>query len=132
MALLLLFIWLARRSGRPGPLALVAAAAAGLGSGLLLVASDAQFSNLSAPGIAVLGIAWLAAVRLVPNQRLAVLTLLLGVVALLEALDSGIVMVPSPIGPVWARVILEAWWVAWTAVALISSARATQRAAAAG
>jgi hypothetical protein len=126
VALLILFIWLVRRSGKPGPLAMVAAAAAGLGSGLLLVASDAQFYYLSAPGIAVLGIAWLAAVRLVPNQRLAVLTLLLGIVALLEALDSGIVMVPSPIGPVWARVILEMVWTVWTAVALVTSARTRQ------
>lgn len=126
VALLILFIWLVRRSGKSGPLAMVAAAAAGLGSGLLLGASDAQFYYLSAPGIAVLGIAWLAAVRLVPTQRLAVLTLLLGIVALLEALDSGIVMVPSSIGPVWARVILEAVWTVWTAVALVTSARTRQ------
>jgi len=65
-------------------------------------------------------------VRMVPNQRLAVLTLLLGIVALLEALDSGIVMVPSPIGPVWARVILEVVWTVWTAVALVTSARTRQ------
>ena len=123
LALLLLFIWLVRRSGRPGPLAFGAAAAAGLGCGLLLVASDAQFYYLGSPGIAVLGIAWLAAVRLVPTQRLAVLTLVLGVAALLEALDSGIVMVPSPIGPVWARLILEVVWVVWTAIAVVSSNR---------
>ncbi len=98
--LLLLFIWLLRRSGRPGPLALLAAIAACLGSGLLVVASLAQFYYLAAPGIAVLGIGWLAAVRLVPTQRLAVLTLLLGIVALLEALDSGLVMLPIPVGPV--------------------------------
>jgi hypothetical protein len=124
LALLLLFIWLLRRSGRPGPLAVLAAIAAGLGSGLLLLASMAQFYYLAAPGIAILGIAWLAAVRLVPTQRLAVLTLVLGIVALLEALDSGLVMLPSPVGPVWVRVVLEVVWVIWTTVALIGSARA--------
>jgi hypothetical protein len=127
VALLILFIWLVRRSGKPGPLAMVAAAAAGLGCGLLLVASDAQFYYLAAPGIAVLGVAWLAAVRLVPTQRLAVLTLLLGIVALIESLDSGIVMVPSPVGPVWARTILEVLWIVWTAIALVRGAGSRRR-----
>jgi hypothetical protein len=123
VALLLLFIWLLRRSGRPGPLALLAAIAAGIGSGLLLAASVSQFYYLAALGIAILGIGWLAAVRLVPTQRLAVLTLVLGIVALLEALDSGLSMLPSPIGPVWVRVVLEVVWVVWTTLALIASVR---------
>jgi hypothetical protein len=123
VALLLLFAWLVRRSGKPGPLAVVAVAAAGLGSGLLLIASVSQFFYLAPAGIAILGIGWLAAVRLVPTQRLAVLTLLLGIVALLEALDSGLVMLPSPIGPVWIRLILELAWVVWTPAALIATRR---------
>jgi hypothetical protein len=123
VALMLLFTWLVRKSGKPGPLAIVAAVAAGLGSVLLLISSIVQFNHLTAPGIALLGIGWLAAVRLVPTQRLAVLTLLLGVAALLEALDSSLVMLPSPIGPVWVRVVLEVVWIVWTAAALIASAR---------
>lgn len=126
--LLLLFMWLVRRSGKPGPLAVVAAVAAGLGALLLLISSVVQFNYLTAPGIALLGIGWLAAVRLVPTQRLAVLTLLLGIVALLEALDSGLVMVPSPIGPVWIRFVLEVVWIVWTAAALIASARSRRSA----
>jgi len=58
-----------------------------------------------------------------------VLTLLLGVVALLEAVDSGVVLIPSPIGPVWIRVILEAVWVVWTAVVLLRSQRSQPTAA---
>ena len=123
VAMLLLFIWLLRRSGKPGSLAVVAAVAAAVGSGLLMIASVAQFYYLAAPGIAILGIGWLAAVRLVPTQRLAVLTLVLGIVALLEALDSGVVMLPSPIGPVWVRVVLEVVWVVWTVAALVAAAR---------
>ena len=46
------------------------------------------------------------------------LTLVLGIVALLEAVDSGILLLPSPIGPVWIRVVLEIVWVVWTAAAL--------------
>jgi len=88
-----------------------------------MIASVAQFYYLAAPGIAILGIGWLAAVRLVPTQRLAVLTLVLGIVALLEALDSGVVMLPSPIGPVWVRVVLEVVWVVWTVAALLAAAR---------
>ena len=98
----------------------------GLGSVLLIVASLPQFYYFAAPGIAVLGIGWLAAVRLVPTERLAVLTLLLGIVALLEAVDSGILLLPSPIGPVWIRVILEAIWIVWTAAVLVRSSRSPQ------
>jgi hypothetical protein len=123
VALLLLFVWLVRRSGKPGPLALVAAVTAGLGAVLLLISSLVQFSYLTGPGIAILGIGWLAAVRLVPTQRLAVLTLLLGIAALLEALDSGLVMLPSPIGPVWVRLVLEVVWIVWTTAALIATHR---------
>lgn len=129
VALLFLFIWLSRRSGRPGSLAVVAAVAAAVGSGLLLIASVAQFNYLAAPGIAILGVGWLGAVRLVPTQRLAVLTLVLGIVAFLEALDSGLVMLPSPIGPVWVRVVLEVVWIVWTAAALVASARSPRPAA---
>jgi len=110
-------------------LAVVAAVAAMVGSVLLLIASVAQFNYVAVPGIAILGIGWLGAVRLVPTQRLAVLTLVLGIVALLEALDSGLVMLPSPIGPVWVRVVLEVVWSVWTASALIASARSPRQAA---
>jgi hypothetical protein len=93
-----------------------------------LIASVAQFNYLAAPGIAVLGIAWLAAVRLVPTQRLAVLTLVLGIVGLLEALDSGLVMLPLPVGPVWIRLVLEVVWIVWTGAALVRPARGRRRA----
>jgi hypothetical protein len=128
VALILLFAWLLRRSGRPGSLAVLAVVASAAGSGLLLIASVAQFNYLAAPGIAVLGIAWLAAVRLVPTQRLAVLTLVLGIVGLLEALDSGLVMLPLPVGPVWIRLVLEVAWIVWTAAALVRPARGRRRA----
>ncbi len=123
VALLLLTLLLVRRSGRPGPLSMAALFLVGLGSVLLVAASLNQLYFLAAPGVAVLGLGWLAAVRVVPSERLAVLTLLLGVVALLEAVDSGIILIPSPIGPVWIRVILEVVWVVWVAAALIRSPR---------
>jgi parallel beta helix pectate lyase-like protein len=129
IALLLLCVLLVRRSGRPGPLSMAALVLVGLGSVLLVAASLNQLYYLAAPGVAVLGIGWLAAVRLVPTERLAVLTLLLGVVALLEAVDSGIVLIPSPIGPVWIRVILEVVWVVWTAAVLVRFQRLQRTAA---
>ena len=113
-------------AGRAGGLAVASVIGVGLGSALLLVASLPQFYYLAAPGVAVLGIGWLAAIRMVPTERLAALTLVLGVVALLEAVDSGILLLPSPIGPVWIRVILEAIWIVWTAVALVRSRRSMQ------
>lgn len=126
-AVLLLMTWLLRGMGPPRPLALGAAAAAGLGTILLLLASVEQFYYLNAPGIAMLGIGWLAAVPLMPTRRLAVLTLLLGVAALLEAVDTGIVLLPSPVGPVWVRLALEVAWIAWTARSLIRAARTKHR-----
>jgi hypothetical protein len=123
VALLALCLLLVRRAGRAGPLAVASVVGVGLGSAILLVASLPQLYYLAAPGVAVLGIGLLAAVRLVPTERLAVLTLVLGIVALLEAVDSGIFLLPSPIGPVWIRVILEAIWIVWTAAVLIRSRR---------
>ncbi|HEV2033375.1 MAG TPA: right-handed parallel beta-helix repeat-containing protein [Candidatus Dormibacteraeota bacterium] len=126
VAVLFLFALL-RAIGRPRPLAFAAAATAGLGSVLLLVASVEQFYYLNAPAIAILGIGWLGAVPLMPSRRLAVLTLVLGVAALLEAVDFGVVQLPSPVGPVWVRLVLELAWIVWTARILIKPARTTPR-----
>ena len=102
---------------------MAAAIAAIIGAVLLVLASTEHFYYLAAPGVAMLGVGWLAAVRLVPTERLAVLTLVLGIVALLEAMDSGILLLPSPVGPVWVRVVLEIVWVVWTALALVRRTR---------
>jgi len=123
IAVLLLFALLVRRRGRAGPLGVAAVIAAIIGAVLLVLASTEHFYYLAAPGIAMLGVGWLAAVRLVPTERLAVLTLVLGIVALLEAMDSGILLLPSPVGPVWVRVVLEIVWVVWTALALVRRTR---------
>jgi hypothetical protein len=125
IALLLLFAGLLRRRGRLDPLALGAAVGAGLGSILLLLASAEQFWYLAAPGIAMLGIGWLGAVRLVPNRGLAVLTLVLGVVALFEAVDSGVVLLAFLVSPVWVRLVLEVVWIGWTTSTLVRAARTT-------
>jgi len=119
IAVLLLFALLVRRRGRGGPLGLAAVLTAAAGSIVLLIASVEHFYYLAAAGIGLLGVGGLAAVRLVPTERLAVLTLILGIVALLEAVDSGILLLPSPVGLVWIRVLLEMVWVVWTAVALV-------------
>jgi hypothetical protein len=123
LVVLLLFVFLVRRRGRAGPLGVAALVAALVGSVLLVVGSVERYYFLSAAGIGLLGVGWLAAVRLVPTERLAVLTLLLGMVALLEAVDSGILLLPSPIGLVWVRVLLEIVWVVWTAIALTRRTR---------
>ena len=118
-----MFAALLRRRGRAGPLALLTAAAAAVGAAGLLVASAEQLNHLAPPAIALLGIGWLGAVRLAPNRGLAMLTLLLGIAAILEAVDSGLVMLPSPIGPVWIRVLLEVAWVVGTSAALVRRTR---------
>jgi len=118
IAVLLLFGLRLRRS-------LLAFGAAALGSALLLVSSAEQLYWLTAPGIGLLGIAWILASRLVSSRRLAVLSVVLGFVALLEAVDSGVVLLPSPIAPVWVRVVLEAVWIVWALAAAVKPSRAS-------
>ncbi|HEX2680175.1 MAG TPA: right-handed parallel beta-helix repeat-containing protein, partial [Candidatus Dormibacteraeota bacterium] len=118
LAVLLLFSWMVRRRTRLDALDVATAGAAVLAAVLLLVASIEQYWYLAPPGIALLGIAWIAAARLAPTQRLAVLSVLLGVAALMESIDSAILQLPVLIGPVWARLVLEAAWIVWTVVAL--------------
>jgi hypothetical protein len=96
-------------------------AAAIIGSVLLIGASTLRLSFLDAPAIALLGIAWLGAARLVPARRLAVLTGVLGIAALLEAVDNGIVMLPLPLGVVWIRVLLELVWIGWIVILMVRS-----------
>ena len=129
IAIALLFAGLLRRRGRPDRLALAAAGAAVGAALVLLLASTEQLWYLSAPGIALLGIGWLGAVRLAPTRPLANLTLVLGVVALGEAVDSAITLLPLPVGPVWIRVVLELAWVLWTAGAILKTYRSPRRAA---
>lgn len=122
IALLLVFGRLLRNRRRPGVLAWVPVAAGGIGSTLLLVASVEEFWYLSAPGVALLGAGWLGIARLMPSRRLVILTLALGVVALLEAVDSGLHLLPLPIGPVWVRLLVETAWIAWTMIVLFRPA----------
>jgi hypothetical protein len=57
-----------------------------------------------------------------------VLTVVLGLASLLEAVDGGIVLLPLPAGAVWLRLVLEVVWIGWTGLALIPGARAIRAA----
>jgi hypothetical protein len=129
IALVFCFGWLVRRGRRAGPLGVMAAAAGVLGSALLLVASVEQLYSLAAPGIALLGIGWFGASRLVASRSLAALSLVLGTVAISEAVDSGVLLLPSPIGPVWIRLLLEVVWIVWIIASLVKTTRATVKVA---
>ena len=130
VVLLFLFMWLLRRAGPITAAGIGSAAAALTGSLVLLGASTEQLYFLNAPGIALLGIAWIGSSRLVPGRRLAVLSIVLAAGALLEAVDSAIVLLPLPVGPVWVRVLLEMVWVVWAAGLVVGSARRGRRAGA--
>lgn len=118
-----LFGLLLRRRNSLTPLDWATAAAAAAGALVLLLASVEQLYFLAAPGIALLGLAWLGAARLVPSRALAILTAALGVVALLEALDAGLLLLPVPLGPVWVRVFLELVWMIWLGISLVKTPR---------
>ena len=127
IVVLILFGWLVRRDGGPTWIGIAASSAAVMGSLLLVGASLQGFYFLDAPGIALLGIAWLVAARLVRSRRLAVLSVVLGIVALLEAVDNAVVMLPGPVGPVWIRVLLELTWMGWMAVVLLDGTRRSRQ-----
>jgi len=120
---LILFSWLVRRTGGLNVVTIGILAAAIIGSALLIGASTVRLSFLDGPAIALLGIAWLAAARLLPARRLGVLTGILGIAALLEAVDGAIVMLPLPLGVVWIRVLLELLWIGWIVTLMLRSPR---------
>ena len=121
VVVLAVFGWLVRRRRDSTALDWTTAVAAAAGSILLLIGSVGQLYFLAPPGIALLGAAWLGAARLMPNRGLAVLSFLLGLVAVLEAVDGAIVMLPVPVGPVWVRLLLEVVWAGWIGARLVRS-----------
>ena len=126
VVVVLLFGWLIRRTGPMTVLGIAKAGAAITGSLLLIGASIQQLYFLDAPGIAVLGIAWLGAARLAPTRRLAILSVALGVVALVEAVDNSVILLPLPVGPVWIRLVLEVTWMVWLASLIFRRQRPTE------
>lgn len=128
-ALQLLFVvpfmaMLARRRGRRDLLAFGAVGGAGLGAAALLLSSVQSLWPLTIAGAALLGAGWLCSAGLVPGRRrLAIFCVVLGLIAILEAVDEGLVQLPLPVAPVWLRVLLEVVWVVWAAGALRRGAR---------
>jgi hypothetical protein len=114
---------LARRRGRLDALAVGAIAAGAAGAVILVISSVQSFWPLTIAGTLLLGGSWLAGAGLVTNRRLAIAGLLLGLAAILEAVDEGVIQLPLPVGPVWLRIVLELVWIVWTAAALLSAAR---------
>ena len=118
VVLVLLFVGIAHRSRRRDPLLFIAAGAGMAGLTLSLLGSVEQLYFLAPAGIALLGVAWMAIARSLPGRDLAAFSFVLGIVALLEAIDSSLFLLPLPVGVVWVRLLLECTWVLWTALAL--------------
>jgi hypothetical protein len=112
---------LARRRRRFDVLAITAIAGAGIGCIALLASSLQPLWPLTVIGALLLGLGWLASSALVSGRRLAVLAIVLGLTAILEAIDIGLVQLPLPVAPVWIRLVLELVWAVWAALALRSA-----------
>jgi len=121
LAVVLLFGWLLR--SRSGAFPLLAGGLAIGGALILLAASTEQLNVLAAPGIGLLGLGWLVGARLVPGRGLAILGVLLGAVSLLEAVDKSLLLLPTPLAPVWIRVALEAAWMVTMLVVVVRRGR---------
>jgi len=117
--LVVVFAWLLFRRSRLDAFATATMVEILLGSAVLFLASLEPLWYLTPAGIAILGLGWLSALRLVPGRLLALWTLLLGLVALAEAIDAGIVLLPLPVAVVWIRLGMELVWVVWTVRNLI-------------
>src|SRR6185312_13876146 len=117
--LCVVFAWLLIRRSRLDTFAVGTMVEILLGSAVLFLASLEPLWYLTPAGIAILGLGWLSALRLVPGRLLALWTLLLGLVALAEAVDAGIVLLPLPVAVVWIRLGMELVWVVWTVRNLI-------------
>jgi len=83
----------------------------------------------SAVGLALLGGWWLAAgleIRRDGRRWLGGLTLALGIVALVNALDRSLLMLPwVPFSPSYLRIVLELVWIPWLVVAAVRGPRRT-------
>jgi hypothetical protein len=92
----------------------------GLTAGVYGTAAEATWWTPA--GLALLGFGWLGtgwSLRAAGRVGLGWLTVTLGVLALLGAVDRGLVMLPfTPVGPVWPRLLLELVWVPWALLAL--------------
>jgi hypothetical protein len=102
---------------------------AGLVLGIFGAANEG--APLLAVGLALLGCWWLytgLALRANHARKLGALTLTLGVLALLGAVDAGLWMLPwTPVSPTWPRLILELVWVPWAILAALSGLRKVSR-----
>jgi hypothetical protein len=124
LGLLVIWLWgrlLRGRGAGAARLGLVLVLA-GLGLGVHATVRDATLWPPVA--LALLGFGWLCIgfpLRRRGRPALAYLTVGLGVLALLGALDRGVWMLPLiPVAPGMARMTLELLWVPWAMVAAIS------------
>ena len=89
-------------------------------------------TRLTALGLVLLGFWWLTsglALRKQGTPLLGGLTLALGIVALLGAVDTGLWMLPwIPISPAWLRLLLELIWIPSALVVVLRHPRAMQAA----
>ena len=118
---------LARRRRRLDAIAIAAVSTTTAGCALLLASSLQPLWPLTVIGAAMLGLGWLASAALATSRRLAVLAFVLGVVAILEAVDIGVIQLPLPVAPVWIRLILELTWIGWAAATLRGAVRQPQK-----
>ncbi len=109
----LLLAGLVARRARGGRL--LAVVAVGLGMAVVVVGAWRTTAWIEAAGLAVAGLGWVlggVALRRAGSRRTGVLTVLIGLFALLGAVDRGLVMIPLiPVSPALVRLLLEYLWV---------------------
>jgi hypothetical protein len=125
---LALLLWRRKRAG-----AWQAAASTLLGiAGTVVIVFGAasEGTRLTAIGFLLLGCWWFETGITFRSQgirRLGGLTIILGVIALLGAVDTGLWMLPwTPISPAWVLLLLELIWLPWALAATLRRSQVSQ------
>jgi hypothetical protein len=124
-------LWRREKGKQPGVKRALVGTLIGIAGAVVSVLGVAnEGTPLAAIGSALLGLYWLdtgVTLRAQGARKLGWLTIILGVVALLVAVDSGLWMLPwTPISPAWVLLLLEIVWLPWALVAALRRAREQQ------
>ncbi|MQA83348.1 MAG: hypothetical protein GEV03_01635 [Streptosporangiales bacterium] len=121
--IVVLLWWRRLRGTRTGAIA-TAAGLLGAAAGVFGAAYGA--TPLSAVAFALLGLWWLGAGWILRRDRpgFGWTTLVLGVLALVDAFDHAVMLVPLiPVQPAWLRLVLTVVWTVWAVVVLVRRPR---------
>jgi hypothetical protein len=130
LAVLAIALLLWRRKGPRARLAAISTLLGITGAVVCVFGAASEGTRLTAIGLVLLGCWWLEtgiAFRSQGIRKFGGLSIILGVIALLGAVDTGLWMLPwIPVSPAWVLLVLELIWLPWALVATLHRAQSPQ------